>query len=132
MSQVRQAARFVVVGAAATATHLSIGLLLAERLGLAPFWANLSAFAAAVFVSYFGNLVWTFGLAEEGLGRLPRFVVIALAGLAVNQSIVFATVDVAGWSYRVALVIVVLAVPALTYLASRHWVFRTALPTTAD
>jgi putative flippase GtrA len=128
VTRLRQIARFAAVGGAATATHLSLGLLLAERLGLAPFWANLWAFAAAVLVSYFGNLVWTFGMAAEGLGRLPRFVALALAGLAANQAIVFAAVTLAGWDYRVALVIVLLAVPALTYLGSRQWVFRTAMP----
>ncbi len=48
----------------------------------------------------------------------------SLSGLAANQAIVFATVNMAGWSYRVALAIVLLIVPALTYLANRQWVFR--------
>ena len=124
MTRLRQAARFAVVGGAATATHLCVGLLLAENLGLAPFWANLCAFAAAVLVSYSGNLFWTFGMASEGLGRLPRFAALALCGLAVNQAIVFAAVTMAGWNYRVALAIVLLVVPILTYLGSRQWVFR--------
>lgn len=124
MTELRKVARFAVIGGAATATHLTIGLLLAEGLGIAPFWANFIAFSAAVFVSYFGNLIWTFDMAAAGLGRLPRFAVVALGGLAANQAIVFATVNMAGWSYRVALAIVLLIVPALTYLANRQWVFR--------
>lgn len=127
MTQLRRIARFAVVGGGATVTHLSVGLFLAESLGWAPFWANLCAFAAAVLVSYFGNLVWTFGMAAEGLGRLPRFVALALAGLAANQAIVFATVNLAGWDYRVALAMVLLVVPALTYLGSHRWVFRAAM-----
>jgi putative flippase GtrA len=127
MTRLRQAARFAVVGRAATATHLCVGLLLAENLGLAPFRANLCAFAAAVLVSYSGNLVWTFGMASEGIGRLPRFAALALCGLAVNQAIVFAAVTMAGWNYRVALAIVLLVVPTLTYLGSRQWVFRTVV-----
>lgn len=125
MTELRQVARFAVVGGAATATHLSVGLLLAEHLAVAPFWANFAAFSAAVFVSYFGNLMWTFDMAAAGVGRLPRFVVVALCGLAANQAIVFAAVNMAGWNYRVALAIVLLVVPVLTYLASRQWVFRT-------
>ncbi len=127
MTKLRQAARFAVVGGGATATHLCVGLLLAETLDLAPFWANLCAFTTAVLVSYFGNLVWTFGMASEGLERLPRFVALALCGLAANQAIVFAAVTMAGWNYRVALAIVLLVVPVLSYLASRQWVFRVAL-----
>ncbi len=132
MNRLRQIARFATVGVAATATHVSVGLALAEGLGVAPFWANLTAFATAVLVSYAGNLVWTFGMAAEGLGRLPRFVALSLGGLAANQAIVFVAVDAAGWSYRVALAIVVLVVPALTYLASCRWVFRPALPSAAE
>ncbi len=50
MSKLRQAARFAVVGGTATATHLCVGLLLAETVGLEPLWANLWAFAAAVLM----------------------------------------------------------------------------------
>lgn len=121
-----QMARFAAVGGAATATHVALGLGLAEGLGLAPFWANLSAFAAAVLVSYFGNLIWTFRMGSAGLARLPRFLLLALAGLAANQLIVFALVDLAVWPYRAALGIVVLVVPALSYLGSRLWVFDEA------
>ena len=124
MTELRKVARFAVIGVAATATHVTIGLLLAEGLGMAPFWANFIAFSAAVFVSYFGNLIWTFDMAAARLGRLPRFAVVSLSGLAANQAIVFATVNMAGWNYRVALAIVLLIVPALTYLANRQWVFR--------
>ena len=66
-------------------------------------------------------------MASEGFGRLPRFVALALCGLAVNQAIVFAAVTMAGWNYRVALAIVLLVVPILTYLGNRQWVFRAAV-----
>lgn len=126
MTLVRQAWRFALVGGCATATHMAIGLTLAEGLAVAAFWANLAAFAGAVLVSYLGNLVWTFRLPAAGFGRLPRFLVVALAGLVLNQTIVLAMVDLAGWSYRIALICVVLVVPALTFAASRLWVFRPA------
>ena len=132
MIELRRVARFAVVGLAATAAHVSVGLLLAEHFGLTALWANFCAFATAVLVSYFGNLVWTFDMASAGLGRLPRFIVLALCGLGANQAIVFAAVDLAGWSYRMALVVVVLVIPALTYIANSRWVFRSALSTQAD
>ena len=79
-------------------------------------------------MSYFGNLVWTFEQAEAGLAPMPRFMVVALCGLAANQAIVFTMVDLAGWSYRLALAVVLLVVPGLTFLASRSWVFATVPP----
>jgi putative flippase GtrA len=56
MIKPRQFARFAVVGLVATAIHVNVGLVLAEDFGLAPFWVNLSAFAAAILASCFGNL----------------------------------------------------------------------------
>jgi putative flippase GtrA len=123
MKLIGQAFRFAVVGVLATLIHVAIGLALAEGAGMPAFWANFAAFGAAVIVSYFGNLAWTFGLRNEGFARLPRFLVIALAGLLLNQGTVFAAVGLLGWSYRVALALVVMVVPLLTFTLSRRWAF---------
>ncbi len=131
MKLIGQAFRFAAVGVLATLSHAAIGLALAEGMGLPALWANFPAFGAAVLVSYFGNLAWTFGLGDEGLARLPRFLVIAVAGLFFNQLIVFAAVDLLGWSYRLALVVVVLVVPLLTFIMSRRWVFAAPVKSAA-
>jgi putative flippase GtrA len=89
MKLIGQAFRFATVGILSTLAHVAVGLALAEGAGLPAFWANFAAFGGAVLVSYFGNLAWTFGLGDERLARLPRFLVIAAAGLLFNQMIVF-------------------------------------------
>ena len=121
-----QGLRFVVVGLAATATHVACGLVLAEAAGLAPFWANLLAFCVALFVSYLGNHRWTFAAQGAHAFHFPRFAVIALAGLALNQAIVYVMVGVMALDYRLALAVVVLVVPALSFVLNRGWVFARA------
>lgn len=131
MKLIGQAYRFAAVGVLATLVHAAIGLALAEGAGLPVFWANFAAFGAAVLVSYFGNLAWTLGLGDEGFARLPRFLVIAAVGLLFNQVIVFTAVDLLDWSYRLALAVVVLVVPLLTFIMNRRWVFTTPVGSAA-
>lgn len=118
-----QFARFAMVGGAATLSHVVIAMLCYELLDLRPLRANFFAFCGALFVSYLGNHRWTFAMRGEHLARFPRFVVTAVTGLALNQSIVYAMVEVMGWHYRFALAAVILIVPALSFLLNRGWVF---------
>ena len=120
---VTQFARFAAVGGLATLVHVAVGLSLVEGVGLAPLPANLAAFSAAVLVSYLGNRRWTFGLRDPGLDRLPRFLLVALLGLVLNQALVFLLVERLAWAYGAALAVVVLLVPLLSFMANRRWVF---------
>lgn len=118
-----QALRFALVGGGATVTHVAVALLLAEAGGWTPLWANFVAFCCAFSVSYRGNHGWTFEKRGAHRHHFPRFAVVALLGLALNQSIVAFVVEGLGWSYRLALALVVLMVPAVTFVLSRWWVF---------
>jgi putative flippase GtrA len=118
-----QALRFALVGGGATVTHVAVALLLAEAGGWTPLWANFAAFCCAFSVSYRGNHGWTFAMRGAHRHHFPRFAVVALLGLALNQSIVALVVGELGWSYRLALALVVLVVPAATFALNRWWVF---------
>jgi putative flippase GtrA len=116
-----QAQRLAVVGLLAGAVHVGVALLLIERDGVAVPVANALAFLLAMPVSYGGNHAWTFRR-QGGLERhYPRFLAIAVLGLALNQAIVLAAVTVAGLPYLIAIGIVAPSVPGLTFLANRHW-----------
>ena len=119
----RSLIRFGITGALATATHVVVFVLLVEWLHLRPVWAAAPAFLAAVGVSYGLNYRWTF--AAEGPHRVmaPRFMLVALAGLALNLGITWLIVDLALLWYGYALMTVIAVVPLLTYLLSRFWVF---------
>ena len=67
-----QPIRFAIIGAAATATHLVVGLG-AIAAGVPPLAANPVAFAVAFGVSFAGHRVWTFANAGAPVRRaLPR------------------------------------------------------------
>ncbi len=118
-----QAVRFGAVGGAASVTHVTVALTLIEHAGLPILTANGLAFIVAVLVSYIGNHSWTFTRVGHHERHLPRFLAISLAGLALNQVIVFTTATVAGLPYLVGILIVIAVVPVLTFVLSRSWAF---------
>jgi putative flippase GtrA len=115
--------RFGVSGGLATATHVSVFVLLVEWLGLRPLLAAGPAFVLAMLVSYGMNYHWTFSVSGPHRIMLPRYVVVALIGLGLNLGITYAVVDIAGDWYGYALLLVVMIVPLVTFLLSKFWVF---------
>ncbi|ABE58602.1 GtrA family protein [Chromohalobacter israelensis] len=115
------AARFGLVGIAATGVHLLVaGVLLGTWPSMSEFLANVVAFLAAFQVSLMGHRRVTF----RRRGRAKRFFLVALAGFGLNNGVLgtlLATTPVQGF---LAVAIATLTVPVLTYLASRFWAFR--------
>ena len=120
---VREAAGFFAVGVAATLTHLCVGLGLyyALDLGLSALAANLAAFGVAYLVSYIGNATLAFPGTRLGPASFFRFLAVSLSSLVLNQTIVFAVVDLDGRPYWLALAVVLITVPPLTFLAMKFW-----------
>jgi len=116
--------RFAVSGGLATVIHVGIFIFLVEWFALRPVLAAAPAFVFALFVSYGMNYHWTFSASAPHRIMLPRFVVVALLGLALNLGITYAVVDVAHYWYGYALLLVVLFVPLATFLLSKFWVFN--------
>ena len=123
---VREAAGFLAVGIAATLTHLCVGLALHYALdpGLSALAANLVAFCVAYLVSYFGNATLAFPDTRIGPASFFRFLAVSLASLGLNQTLVFALVDLAGRPYWLALACVLITVPPVTFLAMKYWGVR--------
>jgi putative flippase GtrA len=124
MQILEQLSRFGFVGVMATAVHVSVGLGLNEFAGFSPLWANLVAFGCALGVSFFGQTRLTFpGSATDG-GALFRFSVIAVSGLALNQFIVWVVTSLLDRPYWLALSIIILTVPGITFLLLKFWALR--------
>ena len=117
---------FGTVGLLATTTHVAVGLSLVEAGLLRPFSANLVAFLAAFGLSYLGHRRFTFQSDVRHARALPKFFATAIAGLVLNQSVVYVAVTLLGWPYVAALALVVTVVPVAVYLALRDWTFREA------
>ena len=120
MRLARQAVCFGLVGLAATATHVAVGLGAAHAFGWAPAAANVLAFCVALGVSYLGNSLLTFAVTPTR-GRFVRFGLLSLAAFALNQGLVMLLTGPAAWSYAASLAVVVVTVPPLTFLLSKRW-----------
>jgi putative flippase GtrA len=123
MGLLRQAGRFGLVGFAATLVHVMTVVALVEGGAMRAVWANLVAFSIALAVSYLGNHRWTFQSGSPHGFSFPRFAAVAVAGLLLNQAIVYAGTELLGVSYLWALAVVVLVIPTLGFAASRWWAF---------
>ena len=121
---IQQILRFGVVGVFATFTHVVTVLLLVEWGGIGAVWSNFFAFSLAVFVSFKGHYHWTFNASTSYTKAFTKFSVIALLGLGLNQSIMYSLVNLLNWDYRIALAVVIMVVPTITFIFSRQWAFQ--------
>jgi len=117
--------RFVLIGVAAAATHFAVVWGLVTAFGLPPLAANVAGWIIAFAVSFAGHHAWTFGDQQAPLAQSARrFALVSFAGFAVNEAC-YALLLRGGWlDYRVALVLVLLAVAGCTYALGRYWAFR--------
>ena len=121
MIRLREVNVFAVVGVVATAVHVAVGLAAAKALDVPPLVANTIAFFAALAVSYLGNTKLTFRVPALRWRAAFRYAVLTGAGFALNQAIVAIVVYRLGWDYAVALAIVVVTIPPLTFMVAKYW-----------
>lgn len=114
---------FGIVGALATVVHAIVAIVLIEMAMLHPFPANAFGFMTGFLASYFGHHRFSFQSDAEHKDALPRFLLVAGAGLVLNQIIVFCVVNLAGLSYYISLAIIISVVPVMTFVISRNWAF---------
>ncbi|EKT4523094.1 GtrA family protein [Pseudomonas putida] len=112
--------RFILVGGIATIVHMSFATVaLALVADLSPFLANLIAFAVAFLVSFYGHRHLTF----LTRGNIRRFLVVAVAGFALNNLILYAIL-VLGVPKLISIIIATACVPVMSYLVSSLWAFK--------
>lgn len=79
--------RFGVVGAVGTVVNLLVLRLLFGGLGLGFTRSSAIATETAILANYLGNELWTFHHRKLHWGRLARFNLVALVGLAVTVGV---------------------------------------------
>jgi putative flippase GtrA len=121
---VREVGVFILVGATATGCHYAVTLAANRFAGLDLNMATLVGYVCSVGVSYFGNSLFTFRRPVLHGPQFARFAAISLAGLAVNQAVVFVSAHVLGWPPWLALIPVVVLVPASTFTLAKFWAFK--------
>ena len=126
----RQLWRFAGVGVVVTIVHMLVAMLAKTGLGLPAQMANLSGFSVALCMSYVGHAFITFKATTDHARQMPRFVITAVAGLATSSAITYLVYSLLGGSFALAMVVMALVVPPVTYVVSKYWVFNEQRSTT--
>lgn len=115
---------FLAVGSTAAAVHFCVVWLLVGTWQCPALLANVLGFLLAFGVSFTGHHRLTFAAQQaDGREALPRFFGVAVLGFACNE-LLYAMLLHLGLEYRLALVMVLVAVAAMTWLLGRFWAFR--------
>ena len=118
---------FGVVGVSAMLVHYLTVTLWLVPAGLAPLAANLIGFLVAFQVSYHGHRHQTFQAhAVPHRQALPRFFAVSCLSFAVNEAMYAALLSFTSLDYRLALLIVLVVVAALTFVLGKLWAFSGA------
>ncbi len=117
-----QISKFGVVGLTATLTY-SLVFMLALRVLL---WSeqagNLLGFVIAFSISWSGHYFWTFK--ASGFHTVPRFLITALCGYALNSFFVFVIITKLALPDFFVLPLMISITPTMTFLLARYWAFK--------
>lgn len=121
---VAEMARFGSVGLAATAVHAGVYAALVAVASAPPQSSNFIAFAIAFVVSFLGHHHFTFRGRSRSAGRAAvRFLVVALAGYALNAGFVALTTQKLAKPPLVAVLFMLFVTPVVTYVLAKLWAF---------
>jgi putative flippase GtrA len=119
----KQALRFGLVGGVSTLFHMAVGVTLIG-FGWPPLGANAIAFMAAFLVSFTGHYRFSFAEHSKTLATsFRRFILVALAGFAVNEILLGLFTYTGILPASVALVVSTATAAAGTFILSRKWAF---------
>lgn len=122
----RMAVTFAAMGVVGTVVHYLVLVLLVSGFGYQPMIGAASGFVLGACVNYALNYRWTYSSKERHMRTLPRFMVVALVGLAVNVSVVGLLTSMWGLHYLLAQVLATIIVLGIGFLLNTCWTFRSA------
>ncbi len=120
----RQLFRFGVIGSAAAAVNMIVVVLLVQFAHWSPLAANIIAFVIAYQVSFFGHHHWTFQATSSAKTSWPKFLLVAVGSFILNEGFYALFLQVWHVEYIVALLLVLLVVPPITFALSKLWAFN--------
>lgn len=118
------AGRFALVGLFATAIHVLIVWRLLSDSVLPPLMANALAFCGAFGFSFAGNYLWTFGAPGSPRSAMLRFLTISLSAFCLNSLLLTYILHLGILDPKWSAIGSAIVIPAITFLASRLWVFK--------
>jgi putative flippase GtrA len=115
--------RFGSVGLWATGVYL-VTAASAASAGLTPQLANALGYCVAAGVSFLGHFHWTFGRRANHAGAFARFLVVVAGGYLASSAIMHVAIAWFHVPFWMALTLVLLVVPGLSWLTSRYWALK--------
>ncbi|MGA8706164.1 MAG: GtrA family protein [Steroidobacteraceae bacterium] len=115
--------RFLLVGGLCTILQYALLILFVEEVHLSPTAASTIGYVASSLVNYLLNYSFTFKSTAEHRRSMPRFVVIALCGVALNAAVTFVGTAVLGLHYLLAQVIATCLTLGWNFVANLRWTF---------
>jgi putative flippase GtrA len=123
----RQITRYLITGGLGTASHILVLVLSVEYAHLGIVSASIAGFLTALSVSYVLNYYWTFASDRTRFESFWRYFAVAVTGLLLNTSMVFALVKYLGWWYLTAQLTVLFIVPVISFFLNKYWSFASKL-----
>jgi len=121
-----QLIRFGVIGVIAAITHYCIAIFLISK-DMPAAWANLIAFVIAFWVSYLGHRYFSFDAGDVSHQQtLPRFILVAVLGFILNESLLLFMLHFTKISMAVGLPFIIILTAIFTFILSRQFAFNTA------
>ena len=117
-----QILRFLAVGGSATIVHFAILIGLVEWIEARPTLATSIGYACSAGFNYWANRRFTFRSGAVHETAIPRFILMCLAGLALNAAGMWLW-TAAGLHYVPSQILTTFAVVSFNYLIASHWVF---------
>jgi putative flippase GtrA len=117
------AAKYFVVGAIGTVTHLTILYFCVDILLISALLGSSIGFTWVVIQSYLLNRNWTFESKKQHRSALPRYLTVSCIGFLTNLLIMFVAVDIYNVFYMLAQTLTIIVVPGMNFLLNKFWAF---------
>jgi putative flippase GtrA len=124
-ADLKSVSRYFVVGGIATVVDVGLFMLFAQQMGLPYLRVAAGTFVLATLVNYFLSVRFVFvsGLRFRRRYEIALVFVVSAIGLAINQAILWACVELAGLGLLFSKLAATAVVFSWNYLSRRHFVF---------
>lgn len=116
--------KFGIVGFSGVLVDFAITFVCKEYLRIQKYFANAIGFTIAATTNYFLNRIWTFESTNPNIMmEFTRFFVIALIGLGINSTIVWAMSGKFKVNFYIAKLVATIVVTAWNFLINAYYTF---------
>ena len=119
----REFLRYGGAGAIGTAAHYALLFSLVQFAHTDAVIASTAGAILGALVNYTFNHRYTFASSKAHHVSLPRYTVVALAGIVLNGLVLAAVLALGAWHYFIAQLVATVAVFVAGYLVNRRWTF---------